>query len=94
MWSSAASLGAPVTEPGGKVAAISSAQPRPGPQPAPTVETRWTSPGWCSTAQQAGTVDRPALAHPAEVVADEVDDHHVLGPVLGQEAVGGRPPCP
>ena len=40
--------------------------------------------GACSTREQRGHLDRAELAHPAEVVADEVDDHHVLGPVLGQ----------
>ena len=32
---------------------------------------------------EALDVDRPVLAHPAEVIAPEVDEHHVLGPLLG-----------
>ena len=34
-------------------------------------------------AQQPRHADRPRLADPAEVVAEHVDDHHVLGLVLG-----------
>ena len=55
-----------------------------------TVDTRCTRPGWCSRASSAGHLDRAEVAHPAEVVADEVDDHHVLGAVLGRQAVGVR----
>ena len=43
-------------------------------------------------AQRRAPSTEPALAHPAEVVADEVDDHHVLGAVLRRgspSAVGG-----
>ncbi len=32
---------------------------------------------------QPGDPHRPVLAHSAQVVAHQVDDHHVLGPVLG-----------
>ena len=86
----AASFGAPVTEPGGNVASITSGQPQPGRSRPATVDTRWHRPGCASTAHSAGTCDRAELAHAAEIVADEVDDHHVLGAVLRQEAVGGR----
>ncbi len=33
---------------------------------------------------QRGDADRAGLAHAPEVVAHQVDDHHVLGPVLGR----------
>ena len=32
--------------------------------------------------EQCGDVNRSVLAHASEIVAREVDDHHVLGPVL------------
>ena len=37
-------------------------------------------------------LDRPVLAHAAEVVAAEVDEHHVLGPLLGvgEQLLGDR----
>ena len=44
--------------------------------------------------EQVGDPDRAPIAHPAQVVAHQVDDHHVLGPVLGQEARRGWRPCP
>src|SRR5437588_615812 len=59
MASSAASLGAPVTEPGGKPARTSSAQPTWGRKRPRTVLTRWKSPGWASTAHRAGTSTEP-----------------------------------
>ena len=70
---------------------MASAHPQPGRRRPRTVDTRCTRPGWCSTARSDGHLDGAEVAHPAEVVADEVDDHHVLGPVLvGQAArVGG-----
>ena len=55
MWSRAAIFGAPVTDPGGKVASIASAQPTPGRRRPSTVDTRWTRPGCGSTAHSAGT---------------------------------------
>ncbi len=59
MWSSAASFGAPVTEPGGNVAASRSAQVRPSASRPSTVLTRWTSPGCTSVASSSGTVMEP-----------------------------------
>jgi hypothetical protein len=55
----AASFGAPVIDPGGKVAASSSGQPTPARSSPATVDTRWTRPGWCSTASRAGTHTEP-----------------------------------
>src|SRR4029453_4108876 len=59
MWSRAASLGAPVTEPGGKVASMASAHPSPSRSVPSTVLTRWTRPGACSTDHRAGTLTDP-----------------------------------
>ena len=59
MWSRAASFGAPVTDPGGKVASISSGHPTPGRSRPSTVLTRCTSPGCCSTASSDGTCTEP-----------------------------------
>ena len=65
--------------------------PEPGPQPAldgaDQVDEARVPPRASSS---AGTLDRAPVAHPPEVVADEVDDHHVLGPVLRQQQVGRR----
>ena len=94
MWAEAASFGAPVTEPGGNVASMAAAHPHPGRSRPVTVDTRWTSPGCCSTDEQRGHLDGAELADPAEVVAHEVDDHDVLGPVLGGEARRGQARCP
>ena len=46
--------------------------------------TRWCSPGCASTAHSVGHVHRCPGAHATEVVAREVDDHHVLGVVLAR----------
>ena len=78
-------FGAPVTDPGGNVA-TTSGQPTSGRSSPRTVDTRCTSPGCSSRASSAGTSTVP-VADPAEVVADEVDDHHVLRLVLGQQPV-------
>ena len=37
----------------------------------------------CLQTEQLVDRDRPHLAHPAQVVPQEVDDHQVLGTVLG-----------
>ena len=92
MCSSAASFGAPVTEPGGNVAAMASAQPQPGRRRPSTVRHEVDEARVVLDGEQGGHLDRAEVAHPAEVVAHEVDDHHVLGAVLGGEAarVGRR----
>ena len=48
--------------------------------------------GGALEAAGAGHADRPRVADPPEVVAQHVDDHHVLGPVLGagQQLPGER----
>ena len=43
--------------------------------------------------EQIGHLDAPVAAHAAEVVALEVDDHHVLGALLGVGGESGRSPC-
>src|SRR5690606_37832853 len=62
MMRTADDLGAPVTEPGGKVAANSSGQPAPRASRARTVETRWTRPGCSSTAHSFGALTVPTAA--------------------------------
>ena len=59
MTASAASLGAPVTDPGGNVASRASAHPAPGRIRPSTVLTRCTRPGCCSSANSDGTVTEP-----------------------------------
>ncbi len=81
------SSGAPVTDPGGKVAARMSAQPWPGATSARTVDTRWASPGCCCRASSSVTRTDPGPRDPAEVVADQVGDHDVLREVLVREGV-------
>src|SRR5881392_1120230 len=80
-------FGAPVTDAGGNVARTSVPTPVPARRRPRTVLTRWCRPGWASSSHSAGTATEP--------VAGEVDDHHVLGAVLGarrqRRRVGGRP---
>ncbi len=84
MISSARTLGAPVTEPGGNAARIRSPSDTPSASVPSTVETRCQTPGCGSAPSRSGTVTVPGSADAAEVVADQVHDHHVLGPVLGR----------
>ncbi len=44
----------------------------------------------CLHGTEVGHLDRAPLAHPPEVVADQVDDHHVLGAVLVQKPIRCR----
>ena len=82
MWSTAAIFGAPVTEPPGNVASSSSARPTSARSVPSTVETRWTTPASSRSHHQLGPAHAAGLAHAREVVALEVDDHHVLGAIL------------
>ena len=61
-----------------------------------TVLTRWTSRGAPRPRTAPGTEIEPGLADAAEVVASEVDDHHVLGAVLraGAQPRRASPRCP
>ena len=91
MWSRAASLGAPVTEPGREGGGDGVGPPAAGAQAAPDRRHQVDQAGVVLDREQGGHLDRAELAHPAEVVADEVDDHHVLGAVLvGEPARVGR----
>jgi hypothetical protein len=76
-----AGLGAPVTDAGGNVAASSERSPTAGRSRPRTVLTRCTRPGYVDDAQR-GDVNRARLAHSTEVIAREVDDHHVLCPIF------------
>ena len=75
-------FGAPVIEPPGNDAASRSNASRPGASWPVTVETRCWTAAVRSSRQRRGTRTVPGPADPAEVVAQDVDDHHVLGPVL------------
>ena len=85
-------FGAPVIEPPGKLAAeqiegIAAGREPPG-------HGRYEVLDRCRPLQPAQTrhADRTGQAHPTEVVAEDVDDHHVLGAVLGarQQLAGER----
>ena len=80
----AAIFGAPVTDPGGNEASSTLGPAHAGTQPALDRADQVDEARVLLQGQQARHADGPVAAHPAEVVADEVDDHHVLGPVLGQ----------
>ena len=82
MISMARILGAPVIEPPGKVARRRSTASSPSLSSPVTVETRWCTVAKLSSAQISGVSTRMVAADPAEIVAQEVDDHDVLGPVL------------
>ena len=82
-------FGAPVTEPGGKLARSRSASPASGRSVPVTVETRCHTPGRGPRLGEPGHADRAVLAHAPEVVAHQVHDHHVLGAVLRGCGEGG-----
>ena len=82
MWSSAEIFGAPVTEPPGKTAPSSSASPTPVAQPPLDGRDHVRDAGELALGHQVGPAHRARLADAREVVALEVDDHHVLGGVL------------
>ena len=86
MWSIAASLGAPVTDPPGNVARRSSASADAGAQAALDGRDDVAHPGHRPLREVLVDPHGPGHADAAEVVPLEVDDHHVLGPVL---AAGG-----
>ena len=75
---SARIFGAPVTEPGGKVAARISAQPTPSASRALHGGDQVRQPGMLLPGQQFGDRHRSRPADPAQVVADQVGDHDVL----------------
>ena len=78
-------LGAPVTEPGGKAAASSSGQPASVAQFAADGGDEVDQARVLLDDAQVGDGHGAGGADPAEVVADQVHDHHVLGVVLLQE---------
>ena len=75
-------FGAPVIDPPGKAAASRSNGSRPWSSRPVTVETRCWTATVRSSRQRRGTRTVPGTADAAEVVAEDVDDHHVLGAVL------------
>ena len=76
-------LGAPVIEPPGNEAASRSKASRPAASRPVTVETRCWTAAVRSRRQQPRDADAARATDPAEVVAQHVHDHHVLGAVLG-----------
>ena len=64
---------------------MASAQPQPGAEAAPDGGHEVHEPGVVLEGEERGHLDGAEVADAAEVVADEVDDHHVLGAVLGGE---------
>ena len=94
MCSRAATFGAPVTEPGRERGGDGVGPPAAGAEPAGHRRHEVDEARVVLDGEQRRHLDRAELAHPAEVVADEVDDHHVLGPVLGGEARRRSARCP
>ena len=90
MWSRAAILGAPVTEPPGNMACIAAAHEVPGRRRPSTRETRCSTPAMERADMSSGQRTRARLTDGAQVVALEVHDHDVLGGILGRRAqLGG-----
>ena len=89
---SACTFGAPVTEPGGNVARSSSPSPTPGAQPRRR-HGRHEVPDAGVRPRPRGAEARhaPVRADPAQVVAHQVDDHHVLGRVLARRRARAAP---
>ena len=83
-------FGAPVTDAGGSVAAQERAEPDLGAQRAAHGAHEVVQAGVRLERAERRHLHRSRLAHAPEVVAREVDDHHVLGVVLGARAAGGR----
>ena len=81
MWSIAAIFGAPVTEPPGKSRRQQLGQADPS-RRSPSTRRRYGRRPRSRAGHELGPADDPGLAHAREVVALEVDDHHVLGGVL------------
>ena len=92
MISIARILGAPVIEPPGKTARITSTGPTPGAEPALDRRDQVVDLGEALDGQRIDDPDRAVPADPAQVVAFQVDDHGQLGPVLGRcGQLGGEP---
>ena len=75
-------LGAPVTEPGGKVARSSAASPWPGASSAADLGDEVPDARVRLGLGRVRRLDAAVLGHAPEVVAHQVDDHHVLRAVL------------
>ena len=86
-------FGAPVIEPPGKLAASRSKASRPSAQPAGDGRDEVLDGRGSFQPAQPRDADRAGLADAAEVVAQDVDDHHVLGAVLGAGQQLAREPA-
>ena len=87
------SFGAPVIEPGGKQERTASRGRGAGPQPAPHRGDQLVDGLVGLDRHHLRHLDAADLADGAEVVAQEVDDHQVLGPVLLVGGEGGGEGC-
>ena len=97
MWSTAEIFGAPVIDPPGNVASSSSVSPTSSRSRPSTARDEVLDARQSARRHQLRPAHGARLAHAREVVALEVDDHHVLGRVLlrlGQplDTPGGRVP--
>ena len=81
-------FGAPVTLPGGKVAPMSSGQPEPRTQSGTHPRYQMHQAGVGLDVQELGHPDRTRAGYHAKVIAHQVDDRDVLGPVLVQQTFG------
>ncbi len=84
IWSMAAIFGAPVTEPPGNIAASSSGSVSARPHAARHARHEVLDAGHRARGHQLRPGDAARFADPAQVVALQVHDHHVLGGVLGR----------
>ena len=75
-------FGHPVTDAGGNVARMISADGDVVAQRPAHGAHEVEQPGMWLDGAQRGHVDRSVLAHPPQVVPREIDDHHVLGAIL------------
>ena len=82
MISMARTLGAPDRVPAGRVARSTSIGPLPGARLPETWEVRCMMWLYRSTTITSSTTSVPKRDHPADVVAGQVDEHHVLGHLL------------
>ena len=79
-------FGVPVTDAGGNIASSTADIGTAVSTRAETVDTRCHTPGAATHGQQFGHGDAAGDRDAAEVVADQVDDHDVLGDVLDRRA--------
>ena len=93
MISIARTFGAPLTVPAGSVARSTSIGPRPSHERAGDLRREVHHVAVALERHQLVDVDGAEAGHPTDVVAGEVDEHHVLGALLGMfHELGGEAP--